>query len=68
MRAESNIFYYDEQALVDDSIKEQLVYDFNTQDTTLRALGSPVTLLKVHKIWIRIAKQETAKRQQDYVR
>lgn len=62
VRAQSSIFYYDEQHLVDDSIREELVYNFDQEKTELRAMGSPVVILKVHKIWVHIAKQEKAKR------
>jgi hypothetical protein len=62
VRAQSSIYYVDEQHLVDDSIREEIVYDFDKETTELRALGYPVTLLKVHKIWVRIAKDESAKR------
>jgi hypothetical protein len=68
VRAQQNIYYVDEQHLVDDSIRDRMVYNFEEGATELRALGSPVTLLKVHKVWIRIAQQEQQGRQNDYVR
>lgn len=58
VRARHNIYFVDEQHLVDDTIKEKLVYNFDEEETELVALSSPVVLLKVHKIWIRIARQE----------
>jgi len=57
VRARRHIYYVDEQHLVDDSIRDKLVYNFDEEETELVAL-STVSLLKVHKIWIRIAQQE----------
>jgi hypothetical protein len=45
-----------------------MVYNFDEEETELIALSAPVTLLKVHKIWIRIAQQELERKNKDYVR
>ena len=68
VRAQRNIYYVDEQHLLDDTIRDRLVYNFDEGETELRALSMPVTLLKIHKVWIRIAQQERLGKEKDYVR
>lgn len=68
VRAQRNIYFIDEQHLVDDSIREKLVYNLDEGETELKSLGMPVTLLKIHKVWIKIAEQERVAKEKDYVR
>lgn len=65
-RVQKNIYYYDEQKFIDETIRDKLVFDLDEGITELRALYR-VTLLKIHNIWVRRAKQAESNRIKTYI-
>lgn len=65
-RIQKSIYFIDEQKFLEDSIREKLVFNFDEGLTELKALNH-VTLLKIHNIWFKMARQAYQQKMKTYI-
>ena len=67
VRVQKQIFYYDEPRIVDDSIRDKLVFNLDEGTTEITALNN-VTLVKVHKVWVKMAREAADTKKKQYIK